>query len=169
MANIMQKFNNSKVKEKLSTMTRSMIIMLFGLGLTAVIGAFELNTQTKTLANEWMVANNLIADIDYYTSEYRLTQYNHVVSDTEADFDTAEKKLGDISKLPASVNEGQSFAMIIINNETGDLVATVGGAGKKKGNMLINMSEEVITPASTMKPLSIYAPLLDDGKINKSK
>ena len=68
MANIMQKFNNSKVKEKLSTMTRSMIIMLFGLGLTAVIGAFELNTQTKTLANEWMVANNLIADIDYYTS-----------------------------------------------------------------------------------------------------
>ena len=99
MANIMQKFNNSKVKEKLSTMTRSMIIMLFGLGLTAVIGAFELNMQTKTLANEWMVANNLIADIDYYTSEYRLTQYNHVVSDTEADFDTAEKKLGDIRDI----------------------------------------------------------------------
>ena len=99
MANIMQKFNNSKVKEKLSTMTRSMIIMLFGLGLTAVIGAFELNTQTKTLANEWMVANNLIADIDYYTSEYRLTQYNHVVSDTEADFDTLEKKMGDILNI----------------------------------------------------------------------
>ena len=96
MANIMQKFNNSKVKEKLSTMTRSMIIMLLGLGLTAVIGAFELNTQTKTLAHEWMVANNLIADIDYYTSEYRLTQYNHVVSETEADFEAAEQKMEDI-------------------------------------------------------------------------
>ena len=96
MSSLMQKFNNSKVKEKLSTMTRFMIIMLLGLGLTAVIGALELNMQTKTLANEWMVANNLIADIDYYTSEYRLTQYNHVVSETEADFDAAEQKMDNI-------------------------------------------------------------------------
>ncbi len=79
-----------------------------------------------------------------------------------------EKKLGDNSKLPSSINEGQSFAMTLINNETGDLVATVGGAGKKKGNMLFNMSEQAITPASTLKPLSIYAPLLDNGKINWS-
>ena len=96
MSSIMQKFNNSKVKDKLSFMTRTMIIMLLGLGITAVIGAFELNVQTKTLANEWMVANNLIAEIDYYTSEYRLTQYNHVVSETEADFDAAEQKMEEI-------------------------------------------------------------------------
>ena len=46
-----------------------------------------------------MVANNLIADLDYYTSEYRLIQYDHVVSETEADFDAAEQKLADILEI----------------------------------------------------------------------
>ena len=96
MSSFIQKFNNSKVKDKLSIMTRTMILMLFALGFVAVIGALELNMQTKTLANEWMVANNLIAEIDYNTSEYRLTQYNHVVSETEEDFVAAEQKMDDI-------------------------------------------------------------------------
>ena len=89
-------FNNRKVKDKLSYMARAMILMMLILGVAAIIGAFELNVQTDVLANEWMEANNLIADIDYYTSEYRLTQYNHVVSDTEEEFEKAEKKMEEV-------------------------------------------------------------------------
>ena len=89
-------FNNRKVKDKLSYMARAMILMMLILGVAAIIGAFELNVQTDVLANEWMEANNLIADIDYYTSEYRLTQYNHVVSDTEAEFEKAEQRMAEV-------------------------------------------------------------------------
>lgn len=52
------------------------------LGLGALIGAWELNLQTKELHDNWMNANNIIAELDYLTSEVRLKQYAHVISST---------------------------------------------------------------------------------------
>ena len=52
------------------------------LGLGALIGAWELNLQTKELHDTWMNANNIIAELDYLTSEVRLKQYAHVISST---------------------------------------------------------------------------------------
>ncbi len=70
--------------------------------------------------------------------------------------------------LPSEVKDGLGYAMTVIDNRTGDLVATVGGAGKKQGNRLLNLAEMKVPPASTLKPLAIYAPMLEDGMINSA-
>ena len=51
MEKIRQKFNNSKVSDKLKTMSRSMILMLLVLGISSVLGAFERRTSNPPSSN----------------------------------------------------------------------------------------------------------------------
>ncbi len=68
--------------------------------------------------------------------------------------------------FPTEINNGLNFAMSVIDNESGDLVATVGRVGKKCGNRLLSHAEVPHIPGSVLKPLGLYAPLIDEGKIN---
>lgn len=72
MAKLGEVLKAKTVKWKLSFMSKMMIGIMSILGLGALLGAFVLNSQTRELSNNWMVANNIIADLDYLTSEFRL-------------------------------------------------------------------------------------------------
>ncbi len=93
MHNIMQKLHDETVKWKLSFMTKVMIGLMVVLGLGAILGAFELHSLNKELAENWMVANNVIADLDYNTSDYRLNQYRHVVTTSTSEYNSIEEGL----------------------------------------------------------------------------
>lgn len=58
------------------------------------------------------------------------------------------------------------FAGVVIDPANGDLLAIVGGAGEKTGNLLLNQATVAHAPGSALKPLSVYAPALDRGIIN---
>lgn len=65
-------------------------------------------------------------------------------------------------------NQLQS-SMIIIDNETGDILGVVGAIGEKEGNRLQNFATQTLRPAgSVIKPLSVYAPALEKGIIKWS-
>ena len=66
------------------------------------------------------------------------------------------------------VREGFNYSMAVTDNSTGNLVGIIGGVGAKKGNNLLNLAEIPVPPASTLKPLAIYAPLIDNGSISWS-
>lgn len=56
----------------------------------------------------------------------------------------------------------------VIDNETGCVIATAGGFGKKDGNRLWNRAtDSLLQPASTIKPLSVYVPALEKGLIEE--
>ena len=74
MKKLMEKMRNQSIKKKLSTMAKTMIAFMIVLGLGAMFGAWELNHQTKVL-HDWTEANNVIAEIDYLTSEVLLNKY----------------------------------------------------------------------------------------------
>ena len=93
MKKFMENFKNRPVKAKLSFMTRVSIILMLGLGIGALVGAWELNAQTKELHENWMNANNIIAELDYLTSEVRLKQYAHVISDSRTEFEVHETEI----------------------------------------------------------------------------
>ena len=93
MGNFKENFKNRAVKAKLSFMSRVSIILMLVLGVGALFGAFELNLQTKELHENWMNANNIIAELDYLTSEVRLKQYAHVISSSTAEFDQHEAEI----------------------------------------------------------------------------
>ncbi len=57
-------------------------------------------------------------------------------------------------------------AMTVLSSKTGHLLGIVGKEGKKEGNRLLNYANVKRPPGSVIKPLSVYAPALEEGIIN---
>lgn len=67
---------------------------------------------------------------------------------------------------PDTKAEVAESAMIIIDPRTGDILGVAGAVGEKKGNRVQNFATDTLRPAgSVIKPLSVYAPALEDGLI----
>ncbi len=68
--------------------------------------------------------------------------------------------------FPHEVENGLNFSMVVTDSTGGELLGIVGSVGEKHSNLLVNHATASHTPASTLKPLALYAPLLEAGKIN---
>lgn len=56
---------------------------------------------------------------------------------------------------------------VVIDPYTSDVLAIVGGIGKKNGNLIFNRATDAKRPlGSVIKPLSVYAPGLEDNAFN---
>ena len=57
-------------------------------------------------------------------------------------------------------------AMAVVDPYTGDLLGVVGGRGKKRGNLVLNYATQTQrAPGSSIKPISVYGPALEEGII----
>lgn len=57
-------------------------------------------------------------------------------------------------------------AMAVIDPYTGDLLGVIGSRGEKRGNLILNYATQTKrAPGSSLKPLSVYAPALEEGII----
>ena len=56
--------------------------------------------------------------------------------------------------------------MVVTDAESGYLVGIVGRVGKKNANRLQNHATIPHVPGSALKPIALYAPLIDEGRIN---
>ena len=62
--------------------------------------------------------------------------------------------------------EPPQSACIILDRETGQIVAVIGGRGAKEGNLVLNRATQAKRqPGSAIKPVAVYAPALDDNLI----
>lgn len=91
--NLQGRLKNKTVKAKLTLFTKVMVVMMMVLGVGAIIGAMELHSLNKELASNWMVANNIVADLDYETSDFRLKQYLHIVTSDDSEMTEVENTL----------------------------------------------------------------------------
>ncbi len=89
---------NLPIKKKLNFLTNAFIIGLAVLGIAACLGAFILNAQTTSLADDWLVAVELAGEMNSLTSEYRMKQYGHVVSSTKEEFTMFEQEIERLDK-----------------------------------------------------------------------
>lgn len=64
------------------------------------------------------------------------------------------------------INDGLNYSMVVTDNVSGNIVGLIGGVGSKNGNNLLNLTNVKVPPASTLKPLAIYAPMIESGMIN---
>ncbi len=69
--------------------------------------------------------------------------------------------------LPQNASgETAQSAVIVLDNRTGDILGVAGAVGEKKGNHLQNLATDTKRPpGSTIKPLTVYAPALEQGLI----
>ena len=73
----------------------------------------------------------------------------------------------DVENVPKTYSSQQlQSAAVVIDNESGDIVAMTGGVGKKEGNLTWNRATRSLLPAgSSIKPLTVYGPGIALGVI----
>lgn len=74
----------------------------------------------------------------------------------------------DLEALPTTASNQQlQSSIVIVDNETGDLVALAGGVGRKETYLGYNRATQArLQPGSSLKPLTVYSPALELGRIN---
>lgn len=77
-----------------------------------------------------------------------------------------EKFFENRKKFPKEIDNGLDYSMVICDSFTGNLVGIAGSVGEKNGNRLLNLATCPHTPGSALKPIALYAPLINSGKIN---
>ena len=96
------------------------------------------------------------------TGGYKI--YSTLNPDVQAAVEEVYQNLDNIPKT-ASSQQLQS-GIVIIDNKTGDVVAVAGGVGEKQGSLILNRAtQSYLSPGSTIKPVSVYAPALELGLI----
>lgn len=158
MKNFREKFKDRGIKSKLNFMVIVSISLMCVLGLGALFGALELNLQTKELHDNWMNANNIIAELDYLTSEVRLQQYAHVISDSTAEFDAHE---AEIDSLLTQINGLIAEYELTISSETDRQYFTA--ACEAWTRYLQATGEEFYTLSRNMKLDEANAIMLGEG------
>lgn len=121
------------------------------------------------------VVRDVIADmmsayeISYREANYRLTSGGYSIYST-MNYEV-QSAMEDIfendDNLPSTQSSQQlQSGMIVIDNATGDIVGIIGGTGKKAGSLVWNRATmSTLQPGSSIKPLTVYAPALENGLI----
>lgn len=84
--------------------------------------------------------------------------------------ETVEQYYENEVKVPVNA-EGVSAqsALIVIDNQTGDVLGVAGAIGEKSGNRIQNFATQTLRPpGSAIKPITVYAQALEKGLINWS-
>ena len=103
------------------------------------------------------VANQMVT-----TGGFRI--YATIDLDVQAKVDAIYK---DVSNVPETYSSQQmQSAIVVIDNETGDIIAIAGGVGEKEGNLTWSRATNShLSPGSSIKPLTVYGPALAMGII----
>ncbi len=137
------------------------------------------NSAQKGSTNSWyadMVAEDVITDLSakYGISRAAASHLFHTGGmHVDVAMDAKIQKLVEeyyrtAVHLPKNAKgEDAQSAIIIIDSKTGDILGVAGAVGEKKGNRLQNFATQTKrAPGSTIKPLTVYAPALEEGTIH---
>lgn len=78
-----------------------------------------------------------------------------------------DKVYQNLQNVPDTASSQQlQSGIVIVDNQTGDVVALAGGVGKKEGSLTYNRATmSLLSPGSTIKPVAVYAPAIELGMI----
>ena len=134
-------------------------------------------SEAPTTVTSWytdLVIADVINDLQKqygYSYEYAsMTVYGGGLSIVTAMDEDLQKALeayyANQDHFPVGTNGRPQSSCILMDPETGDILAVVGSIGPKKGSRLQNYATDTRRPAgSCIKPLSVYAPALERGLI----
>ena len=125
--------------------------------------------------NSWYV-DTVITDVrdDFMTkygisSQLAMNMINSggltIIANVDSDVQAAmEEVFEDENSFPQTSGIPAEAAMAIVDPYTGDLLGIIGGRGEKRGNLILNYATQTKrAPGSSLKPLSVYGPALQEG------
>ena len=141
-----------------------------------VTNAHSKSSQTVTSYFSDQIVSDVIRDLQLqkgYSEDFATQQvYNggfKIYSTLDKSIqDTMENVFSNTSAFPSGESQGQA-AMVVIDPYTGEIKGLVGGLGKKTDIRGWNRAtQSKRQPGSSIKPLSVYGPAVDMGKITEA-
>ena len=118
------------------------------------------------------VVNDLVTATGYdavVISQMILSGGYHIYSTIDVEAQAAAENIYEnLENIPETESTYQQMqsAIVVIDNDTGDIVAMVGGVGEKDGSLTWNRAtQSLLAPGSTIKPIAVYGPALNLGLI----
>jgi len=134
----------------------------------------ESNTETSYFAD--MVIHDVLEvfekELGYTEEEAQLKLFNggmKIVATIDTDIqDAVEESFKNGNMFPKSKEDANGSiqpqaAAIVIDHTTGEVKAVMGGRSEKVRRGLNRATQSLRQPGSTIKPLAVYAPALDNG------
>ena len=121
-----------------------------------------------------LVVSDVIADLQArlgysYRAASLLVSYGglQIITAIDEEMQTVlEDYYEDVTHFPEGEAGRPQSSCILLDPQTGDVLAVAGAWGKKSANRLQNYATDTRRPAgSCIKPLTVYAPALEMGKI----
>ena len=105
--------------------------------------------------------------LDLLLSSGGLKIYTCVDPDIQAKVEAVYENRENLNYTSPSGKQQMQSAITVLDNETGNVVAIAGRVGEKTGNRWKNFATDTYRqPGSSIKPLSVYAPAIEMGKIS---
>lgn len=135
------------------------------------------NTNTQNSYFVEKVINDVITDLTEKAGYNKSIATQMVYGGGLKIYSTVDKKVQDAMEevfenednFPKTKGDVKpESAMVIIDPYTGNVKGIVGGRGKKSGNLVLNRAtQSPRQPGSSIKPLSVYGPAIDTGKVTQ--
>lgn len=100
-----ERLKNIKVKEKLNLYKKYMLGIIVVLGIVVIVLSLLLNLRLKEITEVWAPTLECVQQLDILTSNYRVKQYGHLVSTTDAEMREYEAELSEIDKKITIISE----------------------------------------------------------------
>ena len=115
---------------------------------------------------DWDTADKVTRD-DYLLQIQRGGYHIYSTLDMEVQ-NAVDAVYTDLSQIPKTRSSAQlQSAIVVINNDTGDIVAMAGGVGEKTDHDGFNRATDAkLQTGSSQKPLTVYAPAFESGEVS---
>ncbi|MBL8251815.1 MAG: MCP four helix bundle domain-containing protein [Candidatus Competibacter sp.] len=84
------------------------LLLMIGLGILAINHLAVVNYQAKDISENWLPSVGFISAINTNTSDYRISEYGHVLSESDQAMSNQERKmethLNDLKKIKLDLN-----------------------------------------------------------------
>ncbi len=92
----MSGFNNLKISTKLFIGFAAILVLTMALGVLALHRLAIVNKQVDEMSHNWLPSVTYTSDMNTNTSDYRIKEYAHILSQTEQDMTRIEKEADEI-------------------------------------------------------------------------
>ena len=126
----------------------------------------KVNSDTGKTVSAYEQAVNMVYGKGYKIYTTQNPKYQKIAEDVCYDLDNIPYTASYTDSEGNKSTDQLQIALTIVDPTNGYVVAMIGGAGEKRADRGWNWAVNARQCGSAIKPLSTYAPALDDGTIN---
>lgn len=117
---------NLKIKYKLAILVATLLLFLIFIGGLSISMIRQVNASTAALTHTWIPGITLADTINRDIAEFRIKEYRHILSQTDADKASAEKSMAEIrTSVDQNITEYKSMA---IDDDDRKIISDVSSA-----------------------------------------